>query len=471
MMKLIQSVFILIAVLMSTAGAEEVIYAQVGETVTLKTTGIMQNSYIYWHFGNENAPEIAWINRFGGKGFNQWKDQLSFSDYSLKISNIQQHNFGTFLCIVKSGSSDTKTIITYTIFKLNVSSDPDSPLMPDESLTLTCDVEAPRVQKPQIYWLDPQGTKAGIKGGKVTLSATSQDNGQWTCVVTNNGKQNSTAQISVTVVDLSPTPSVQYTSKSSSFAIPCSIHPHVTWKQIKEKDLQAAYWNFSPKSSSGHISGEQMLFALSVENPVEWKKLDQDKRLRPVPNPDKGNLSLIINDVQTKDRGNYICELVFDNSVTLSRSIKVDVLEIISSPGTELILGQRVSLTCSIGRALPSDVKVKWVPPTESSLQALKSDHHPANLTILEVGKGDGGKWRCELWRNDIRLTSAVITLKIESTLRVWMLVTVCGATVIVILICVLVLILYRRRQRKMRHISYRLCQCKNPKPKGFYRT
>lgn len=33
-----------------------------------------------------------------------------------------------------------------------------------------------------------------------------------------------------------------------------------------------------------------------------------------------------------------------------------------------------------------------------------------------------------------------------ESKLSVWMLVTICGATVIVILICILVLILYRRR-------------------------
>ncbi|KAM7383270.1 hypothetical protein PAMP_002937 [Pampus punctatissimus] len=471
MMKLIQSILILIAVLMSTTWAQEVIYAQVGETVRLKATGITQYDYIYWYFGDKNGPQIAWLNKFGGRGFDQWKDRLSWFDDTLIITNIQPDNFGTYICKAKSGTNNPKTIETFTLLKLNVSLEPNSPLLPRESLTLTCDVEAPQGHKPQIYWLNPQGTKVESKEGKVTKNATIQDNGQWTCVLTNNGNQKEVV-VSVTVVDLSPAPSDDhYISKSSSFTIPCSILPHITWKQIKEKNLQAVYWNFLPKPSSGHISKEQKLFSLSVENLLEWKRSDQDKRLRPVPRPDGGNLSLIINEVQTKDKGNYTCGLVFKNGVTLSRSIKVDVLEIISSPGTELMCGQQVSLTCSIGRALPSDVKLKWVPPPETSLQALRSDHHPANLTILEVGKGDGGKWRCELWRNDIRLTSAIITLKIESIFSVWMLVTVCGATVIVILICILVLILYRRRQRKMRHLSYRLCQCKNPKPKGFYRT
>lgn len=86
---------------------------------------------------------------------------------------------------------------------------------------------------------------------------------------------------------------------------------------------------------------------------------------------------------------------------------------VISSAGTDLISGQQVNLSCSIGRPLPSELRVKWFPPTRSSQPSLLSDHHPAHLAIPEVGTGDGGKWRCELWQNNTRLTSAVITLKI----------------------------------------------------------
>lgn len=85
-------------------------------------------------------------------------------------------------------------------------------------------------------------------------------------------------------------------------------------------------------------------------------------------------------------------------------------------PGTDLISGQDLNLTCSSGVPLTSDLRLKWIPPKGSSLQPRTSDR----LNISGAGPGDSGMWRCELWRNTTLLTTAMIALKIgECTKRV----------------------------------------------------
>ncbi|XP_045901255.1 T-cell surface glycoprotein CD4-like [Micropterus dolomieu] len=471
----IQSVLILIAVLMSTTGADEVVYVQVGKTVTLKAPAgnNVQKFYLYWYFGDDF--QLAWRNNKGGKGFtgdDKWKNNLSWSGDSLVIENIQQVHLGSFVCKVidKIANRNIETI-RYKLLKLNVSMNPPSPLLPGESMSLFCDAESPQShKKPGIAWLNPQEVKMNSHQGLFKGKATGQYNGQWTCVVTNEGKEHRVT-VSVTVVDLSPAPlHPQYTSTSTPLTVPCSIPKHISWDQIKAKGIQGVHWDFIPKYGSSLFSGgPQRLFSLSLDNQLTWKK-DQDRELTPVPDVKNGNLSLTRNRGKEEDAGDYVCTLNFTNGVTLKRTVHVNVLQIISSPGTDLISGQQVNLTCSLSYPVPSDLQVKWLPPEQSQMFPLRSDHYPANLS-WEVGTGDGGKWRCELQQNGTWLTSAVIMLKIEPKLSVWMKLTICSATVIIILLTIFVFIFYRRRQRKMRHHRHRLCQCKNPKPKGFYRT
>ncbi|XP_078108708.1 CD4-1 molecule [Sander vitreus] len=462
MKNLIQSV-LLLAVLKSTTGAQEFIYyAQVGEMVTLKPPGVYSQKYVYWYFDDFY---LAWRNTMGNTWTSQeprWKDRLSLlSDYSLIIKNLQQEDFTTTFKFKLYGDSSE---YTYKLLKLTVNS--PSPLLPGDSLSLSCNAETQGPNKSKIHWLNPQGVK--MRSEQLHVRATSQDNGEWTCVVTNASQQN-VAKVSVTVMDLSPAPlSPQYTSKSRPLTIPCSLPPYISWDQIKAKGIQEVHWQFIPEPGSS----PQRLFSLSLEDPLTWQP-EQTRGLRPVQDPKKMNLSLTRNRGSEEDRGDYVCALKFKNDVSLNRTVHVKVLQITSSPGTELISGQQLNLTCCLGHPLPSDLRLKWFPPEQSSLSSssLGSDGHPTHLTIPEVGKGDGGKWRCELWQNDTWLTSAEITLKIEPKLSVWMLVVICSVTVIVILLLVLVFILYQHRQRKMRHLRRRLCQCKTPKPKGFYRT
>uniref|UniRef100_A0A8D0AK29 CD4-1 molecule n=1 Tax=Sander lucioperca TaxID=283035 RepID=A0A8D0AK29_SANLU len=446
MKNLIQSV-LLLAMLMSTTGAEEFIYyAQVGEKVTLKPPGVHPQKYVYWYF---NGRDLAWRNTMGKTWTKpRWKDRLSLlSDDSLIINNLEQEDFTTiFKFEVYGGPSE----YTYKLLKLTGKSknkyELTSPLLPGDSLSLSCNAVTQGPNNLKIHWLNPQGVK--MRPEQLHARATSQDNGQWTCVVT-NARQTHVANVFVTVIDLSPAPlSPQYTSKSRPLTVPCSLPPYISWDQIKAKGMQEVHWQFIPEPGSS----PQRLFSLSLEDPLTWKP-ELTRGLRLVQDPTKINLSLTRDQGSEEDRGDYVCTLEFKN-VALTRTVHVKVLQITSSPGTELISGQQLNLTCSLGHPLPSDLRLKWFPPKKSSLSSssLGSGGHPTHLTIPEVGRGDGGKWRCELWQNDTRLTSAEITLKIEPKLSVWMLVVICSVTVIVILILILVFILYQHRQVQLNH-------------------
>lgn len=56
---------------------------------------------------------------------------------------------------------------------------PPTPLLPAETLGLTCDVTMDN--KPAIHWLNPRGGR--VSSGTLEQRVTSQDHGQWTCVV------------------------------------------------------------------------------------------------------------------------------------------------------------------------------------------------------------------------------------------------------------------------------------------------
>uniref|UniRef100_A0A3B4UM09 CD4-1 molecule n=1 Tax=Seriola dumerili TaxID=41447 RepID=A0A3B4UM09_SERDU len=456
MKNLIQSVLILIALFKFKAGHFEVVYAQVGDTVTLKCPEANSQKYLHWKFDATDVIELAWINDLGGQQITKGEQCIEL--LTDMITCFYHHS------MKQVSTLQIKLLLTRTISSCLADKswndkfmNPRSPLLPGETLTLSCSVNTRGNKEPEVYWLNPQGSRMDYR--QVNKRATSQHTGEWTCVVT-DGKKKKETKVSVTVVDLSPAPSdPKYTSKSKTLNIPCSIAPHVTWEHVKARDVQEIYWQFSPDPSSGLVSKDtQKLYFLTLNNSL-WKNTGQHRELRPVQNLKNGDLSLTRKQGREEDRGNYVCNMKFKSGVTLTRTVRVEVLQIISSPQTDLVSGQPLNLTCSLGHPLPSDLHLKWSPPPGSSLPALKSDHHPANVIIPEVGTGDGGKWECSLLRGKNQLTSAVITLKIEHRLSVWMLVIICSAAAIVILILILVFILCRRRKVQLNHPYISFCE------------
>ncbi|KAL3980547.1 TYRO protein tyrosine kinase binding protein [Sarotherodon galilaeus] len=446
--------------------AQKEIYAKEGQDITLEPTSYPAQSYVYWYFERQDGHQLAWLNPLGGKGFSndeKWTNRLSLTGASLVIKNLQKDLFGTFVCKISAGGRDSITV--FKVIQVNVIEKPASPLLSGDYLSLTCSLGSVPQNTPEIYWLSPRGNREGNKG-TVYIPARSEHHGKWDCVVKINGKEKK-FPVSVTVVDLAPVPSHQYTSTDSPLTIPCSLIPGVTWEQVKNKEIEEVQWHFAPKLSSGTFSDQpKQLFSLDLEK-LTWKKVqDNDKGLSPVYNIKKGNLSLTKSKATVGDRGRYTCSMKFKNDRTLKTTVDVVVLEIITHPKT-IIYGQQVNLSCSTGEQLPNDMKLNWTLPKTSSPYIL----YPTHITVPEVGKGDNGKWGCELLQGGNKLTSVEILLKIEPRLSVWMLVIICSAAVILLLLLVLAFIHYRRRKQKKRLHRHRLCQCKNPKPKGFYRT
>ncbi|XP_055359083.1 CD4-1 molecule isoform X2 [Betta splendens] len=473
MKNLIHSVVFLITVLcsMTVLGAyEEVVYAQVGQTVHLKPENGQIKPYMYW---NWNGIELVHRNSLTGWATpnEKWKNRVTGTDNGLSITNLEEGDFGTWtLAVLTDKTHEKSTIYTCHLFRITVSMKSVPPLLAGEPLTLDCNTATPPKNKnPEIYWVDPQGEEQ--RGRQVSIpKATSQHSGQWTCFVKNHHKE-SGAIISVAVVDLAPGPSsYQFTSKSSGLTIPCSLPSHVTWDQLKEKGLEEVQWLFSPKPPGDLSNGPKLkLYSLSLET-LQWEAV-QPRELDAGTDVSKGDLSLSKRKGKEKDAGDYECMMKF-KTLTLKTSVHVEVLRIIAAPGTNLTSGQQLNMTCSVGAALPSDMQLKLLPPVESlSHLQQNSDHSSTNVILPAVSTAHSGRWRCELWQGGKKLTSEVITLKIEYKLSVWMLVVICSVVVIVLLLLILVFIFYRRRQQRMRHPGHQLCRCNHPKPKGFYKT
>uniref|UniRef100_A0A4W5LB93 CD4-1 molecule n=1 Tax=Hucho hucho TaxID=62062 RepID=A0A4W5LB93_9TELE len=419
---------IVIALFISSTGAEDVlVYGQVGGTVTLPRLMLGSESVLVkWYFGTEANPLI--------------------------IRNIQGR-------------------------EMIVSVQPVSPLLAGTNLTLKCDIEE-IFDGTQRRWLSPQKqdlnkdtrAKIGNDGSLTVVRVTGQESGEWTCVVTYQGRE-AYANTHVTVIDLSPAHSQPiYTSVSSHslLDLPCffSIPLPLSWSDSQEKGIQGGRWTFTPSPAEGSCTGVvQTLVNLSLGPPLAWV-VNQKRGLNVSALQSKNqNLSLSKKGVTEGDRGEYTCAVEFQRDGTLKRRMCVEVLQLFPSPAPVAFVGQEVNLTCTLGHPLTSDLEVKWIPPHPSSRLPLGSSPHPTLLTIPKATYRDGGRWECELWRNKTKLTSVKITLKIERVpIDVWLLVTICAAAVIFVLLLILTVILIRRhRQRVMRprRGKRRFCNCK----------
>ncbi|KAM6968314.1 CD4-1 molecule [Aplochiton taeniatus] len=341
-------------------------------------------------------------------------------------------------------------------------------MLAGDTLTLTCNVQQ-SAASPQISWLHPQKKTLaqdprvqGASGSQLTVrNVSGQDSGEWVCVLTYKGRETH-ARTTVTIVVSQP-----------SLGIPCVFTSQFSWKDLRKMEIQGGSWTFT----SLRQAVPKKLYSLSTDDPPAWMEVQSAGLLVSALQPDgPRDLSLSRSRVTMADRGQYTCAMDF-HKVTLKSIVLVEVLQILSSPSSELLIGQQINLTCSLGHALPSGISVKWIPPGESSSRTPSLGPPPhSDLLILQEALGrHRGSWRCELWRNTSLLTWANITLKIErAPMGVWLLVTICAAAFIFLILLFLTVILIRRhKQRRTMPMCHkkRFCRCKDPKPKGFYRT
>ncbi|XP_019724482.1 CD4-1 molecule isoform X2 [Hippocampus comes] len=467
-MKVIVEMLIL-AALIWTPSCEKVVYIKEGDTVTLRLDGLeANNEYLYWSHRSLQEGWLAWQHPLRGWSFTKdkrWAGRLSVSQDALSINGVKEHDFGT---VVFSRLSNLHAKITpvksFTVSKITVSVDAKyTVLVSHEVVMLSCHVDTPpNHRKPDLYWLNPVGERITLSGGQLRVAVTGRDNGRWRCVVVKDDGED-TASLFITVLDLLPAPEFPlYTSEQSSLSVPCPFAFNVSWEQFQSRNVKKVSWCYIPKLYWHHfIINPQMILVFSPKNAEQGWRSNTSRGKGFVADLQKGGLILSKKQWGVEDRGHYRCKFKFGNSISLSRNVSVEVLRVVSSAGLVLHSGQSVNLTCSLGKALPRDHWVKWFPPERSAARSLLSFGRldPAQIVLAEVGPDDGGRWRCELWRNNTRLTSAEITLAVSRQLSVWMLVSIGGTAAIIASLLLLICITWRHRRRNTRRHRHRVCR------------
>ncbi|XP_062847675.1 CD4-1 molecule [Trichomycterus rosablanca] len=459
----------------SAAENPEVIFAQPGGSVTIprRKWESTDKFYVNWFFVSDPDKELPLIGRNPQQGTNKidnWKDRVSLSsDFSLIISPVLNSDFNLFRC--KQYELTKDDVKEYKLYRVNMPT--TLALLTGETLSISFDLDyrVSRLVKTSVTCYKPDGTQRVLHNmmGLTEHSISSKHSGVWSCLLKTN-VQLLNATTAVTVIDLAPSPDPVYTSISSKLSIPCFLSSKIPWSVVNATGVSGGNWNFSPldqPKSSKH------LLTLQVKPSPFWKHLNGTRSSFMEKEVKDHDLSVQISQVNVEDRGTYTCSLKF-RTKELSRMVKVEVLQVVSSALSSTLQGNTVNLSCTLGHAMTPDLEVKWTPPRYSSLDLSGPPPHPVNLTISEVSVYDSGWWKCDLRRNNTVLTSATVHLIIvKAPVNIWLVVSIVSGILMFILLSVITVIIVRRRRQAImyKQRKTRFCCCKNPQPKGFYRT
>uniref|UniRef100_A0A8C1IK90 CD4-1 molecule n=1 Tax=Cyprinus carpio TaxID=7962 RepID=A0A8C1IK90_CYPCA len=483
----------------------EVIYAQVGGNVILPRENIKGDVYVNWYRGKDinitisrnpqsgiqrgemhvfkfmhfHSTVIIHVIMFNITAHVCWsfvaKEMKTHADllpdFSLKISPVQESDFEIWRCEQHVLSSTYKK--TYKLYHVTIPKVPA--VIAGDPLSLECKMDSSPV-KPKVTWIPPENSDCHQRNHyseKIEVKDVSRcHSGVWTCMLEYGLKKKyyTEATTTVSVIDLSASPDTIYTS-SSKVNIPCSLSSDIPWSILNETGLSGGSWSFTPLSDP---KSTHSLLSLSVGSVVRWNKTQgKDSPVKAEGRELKDHVLSINLPVSEKIRGVYTCSLTFSTK-TLSRKVQVEVLNVSSSGGSRVYEGQSVNLTCSLGHQLTSDLEVKWNCSSCSIFFGLNL--HQSTLSIPEVKVEHSGKLTCELWKKGEKLTSAVLSLKIEKApVDIWLCVAISSGVVVFILLVVVTIICIRRHRQMMmyRRRKIKYCCCKNPQQnqKGFYKT
>ncbi|XP_035248809.1 CD4-1 molecule isoform X2 [Anguilla anguilla] len=475
-------IWITVAVFTTQSEAIEVIYGQLGGSVTLpKDKWGGHKVLVRWSKGNsEHVYSQASMGGVPSIG-QDMKDRVSLSrtDYSLIIKNLKPEDFTIFKCELRENRLSTST--EYRLYQITVIASP-AILLASQTLSLKCTAEKSAVPT-KIEWGGPQaqkveGPRFQSSGPDLRVTAVSvRDHGVWICTVT-YGNRKATASASVTVVDLSPSPPQPLYpplgSLTPSLLLPCSLHTKFDASSLAKVGFRGGSWAFAPFSSDVEQVGKgERLLLLSPQ--LRWETPQGQRVNGTALETDTFGTNLSIARKVPENGGLYTCTLDFQGGVTLNRSLRVEVLRIVSSQRNPVLEGRELNLTCSLGHSSLNNLTVKWIAPRSSSVLSLPNATHRLLLSIPRVREKDKGTWQCQLLQDGKVLATARLNLKTErAPVDVWLLVSIGGAAVVLILLLALTFICVRRHRQRMlmrRRRKPKYCRCKHPQVKGFYRS
>ncbi|KAL6489507.1 hypothetical protein MHYP_G00032480 [Metynnis hypsauchen] len=478
--------------LCAVTGRSEVFYKKSGDGVNMDCTNADVTRDIEWKHGKDLIVKITGKTGVLSKGSTALARKAKLNGIKLLISSVEVSHSGTYTC---TGHDATKKFtLHHSLHVMSVSVSPSDTVLSSTDVTLRCDVGGE--SKAQVQWMKPPGDEPYKSPGNIiTLkSVTSDDAGQWTCVVKDEkGEVLGAIEKTLSVTGPLSSPNEVTAPPGGDVELPCSLPSpsglHIVaggWTSNSPSDLQFPGLTRDP--SGLRWNGNKFRFAFS------------DEQL-------STNFTVTLKNVQLSDAGEYFCNLTFKDGKSLTAKLTLKVGEgmvnekVTVAPGNQEItapLGGTADLPCThSGSSSARIVEGQWVrvPPTDFRLPMLKisgaeglqwngtdvlkaevttSDQQPSqfNIKVNNVEHGDAGMYVCTLMFEDGTNWNTTVRLKVEEGgivapdarpsdsiqfwqkpvllgLALWIWITVAAGSLLLIVLVVVIASVQCRKQRK----------------------
>ncbi|KAM9852081.1 lymphocyte activation gene 3 protein [Aulostomus maculatus] len=328
----------------------------------------------------ERSGIQLWGARWSEKGVRRIQcphSKFEKGDCSLQINNVREEDGGVYVCRLDRKQQAVEYVVLLIILKVSFS--PAAPIAGND-VSVTCSV-TPQPSGATVQWrlnnrpfrLSNEITSSSdtVKH-VVTESATTRLTGQWTCVVSYNGKEGqASANVSVKGIIHPLTDNTKvYAAVGSAVTLPCVFSPGLipsepVWQKLRPGSLfkPAPGSPLPSSSSSSHFAGDK---------------------------------SLLLKEVRFEDEGRYRCS-GSNEGQKLTRNLQLVVAKIVSSLPSKN--SKLLTLICKLSDS--SEVtNYEWVHVTYD-LNGTKSFGSIQKGNTLRINKGsaeNAGEWACRFY-------------------------------------------------------------------------
>ncbi|XP_074539379.1 lymphocyte activation gene 3 protein [Halichoeres trimaculatus] len=364
-------------------------------------------------------------------------------DYSLQITNVREEDGGIYSCRIENANQVTN-MVRLRIIKVSIS---PPAAIGGENVSISCNV-TPWPYGADVQWtlnkslFVPRSesiTNREVANRVVRTEATSEVTGNWTCVVTYQGKKGQ-ASATLTMKGINKPfkdNTKLYSAAGSAVSLPCVFSPGPTptspvWEKLKPESL------FNPVP--GPLPASFSPPSPSSQNP--W------------------DLSASLKEVRFEDAGKYRCSATAGRQrFTRNMQLVVAQIESSSTPKTK----HSVTLTCKVTDT--SDITdYEWVHVAYdyNNTPSVESRQKGNTLTINTASDENQGEWVCRFYRKEDMLGNvtyhalqmSALTGK-KSSSPTQNTAVIVGLSILLLVLLLVLAQMYKNHQRRRRILQY----------------
>uniref|UniRef100_A0A672LZV2 Lymphocyte activation gene 3 protein-like n=1 Tax=Sinocyclocheilus grahami TaxID=75366 RepID=A0A672LZV2_SINGR len=279
---------------------------------------------------------VVTVIDFYFKGLSHIASKASVSGDILKVPRLETRDSGNYFCR-QSGKEHIVHVVSVFV-------KPGPVLVQSSDAELHCDITGD--PNKEVQWLRPNGQKYNENNQVIHLkSVTSNEAGQWTCLVKDDLK----LSVTLTVVGLQTT--AVNASKGDDIELSCSL-PQSVFQRVVGGTWKA---NHLPKVSFPTLTN-------TPNEGLHWSCEDLSK-VNFTTGQLSTNFDVTLKNVQSSDEGTFVCTVEFEGGVRLSVETTLRVVDKPSGGGlpcnpqseiakiVEEILGIAIPSICGIADA------------------------------------------------------------------------------------------------------------------------